>query len=136
MKKLILFLLIACGASIISNKTFAQANNGNIAVTDTMVIKVGAYVIQPNDKLADLLSKVVTIKVDREGKIYAQGEPVERIFVDGEEFYSDSPAIAARMLRADKIELLKIYWRMADQASFTGIDNKVRQKVINVILKK
>lgn len=136
MKKFLLSLYLLLGIILISNKTFAQANNGNIARTDTMTFKASAYVIQPNDKLDDLLKKMLTITIDRDGKIFAQGERIERLFVDGEEFYSDSPATAAHLLRADKVDHIKIYWRLADQDGFTGVDNRARQKVINVIMKK
>ncbi len=136
MKKAFLNLLIICGIALLSNNTFAQANNSTTASTDTLVFKASTYAIQPNDKLDDLLRKMLTITIDRAGKIIAQGDTIQRIFVNGDEFYSDSPATAARTLRADKVELVKIYWRLADQDGFTGIDNRVRQKVINVILKK
>ena len=136
MKKTLLNLSIVVGILLLSKTTFAQANNSTAASTDTLVFKTSAYAIQPNDKLDDLLKKMLTITIDRAGKITAQGDTIQRIFVDGEEFYSDSPATAARALRADKVELVKIYWRLGDQDGFTGIDNRVKQKVINVILKK
>ncbi|WP_100340874.1 hypothetical protein [Mucilaginibacter auburnensis] len=136
MNKLALNLLIISSTLSISNKTFAQANNGTVARTDTAIFKASTYVIQPNDKLDDLLKKMISFTIQRDGKITAQGDTIARIFVDGEEFYSDSPATAAHILRADKVELVKVYWRLADQDAFTGIDNRKRQKVINVILKK
>lgn len=129
------FLLLSC-IMLISTKTFAQGNNGNATTTDTLIYKASAYAIQPNDKLDDLLKRLLLVNFDNKGKIYVQGDLIERLFVDGDEFYSDSPTIAARVLRADKVDVIKIYWRLADQSSFTGIAEKVRQKVINVILKK
>lgn len=137
MKTLFFYLsLCCCFTFTISNKTFAQANNGNATNVDTLIFKAGSYVIQPNDKLEDLLKRLPVIVLDNRGKIFANGEAIDRIFVDGDEFYSDSPVTAARALRADKVDIIKIYWRLADQSSFTGVADKIRQKVINVIMKK
>jgi hypothetical protein len=40
------------------------------------------------------------------------------------------------MLRADKVDKIKIYYRWSDQSSFTGVDDNVKFKTINVIMKK
>ena len=76
------------------------------------------------------------MSVDNKGKIYSQGEAIERILVDGNEFFTEDPAVAANILRADKVDKIKIYYRWSDQSSFTGVDDNVKFKTINVITKK
>lgn len=114
-----------------------QNNNAMIARrTDTLVYKTSAYVVQPNDKLDDLLRRLPGINIDNQGKMLAQGEKVQLLLVDGNEFFSDDPVAAAHVLRADKVDQIKIYWRWGDQAAFTGVEDNVKFKTINVILKK
>lgn len=116
---------------------FGQTNNAVIARrTDTLVYKASAHVIQPNDKLDDLLRRLPGITVDNQGGIYAQGEKLQRLLLDGEEFFSDDPLSAAHVLRADKVDKVTIYWRWGDQAAFTGTEDVIKIKTINVILKK
>ena len=131
----ICFLLLACMV-LISSNTFAQSNIYNTASTDTLIYKASAYVIQPDDKLDNLLTRLPQITIDNKGKLHAQGDTVQSLLVDGAEYFSDDPVSAAHFLRADKVDRIKIYWRWSDQASFTGVEDRSKIKTINVILKK
>jgi len=130
-------LFAQVGAERFGQPTFGQGNNVVIARrTDTLVYKTSAFVIQPNDKLDDLLRRLPGITVDAQGKMFAQGEKLERLLLDGEEFFSDDPVAAAHVLRADVVDKVMIYWRWGDQAAFTGTEDAIKIKTINVILKK
>jgi|GEM_PF-2141363 len=138
------FLLLSCLFAC-CNDLFAQVGaipaiqNNTMMIarrTDTLIYKTSAFVIQPNDKLDDLLRRLPGITVDNQGKIFAQGEKLQRLLLDGEEFFSDDPLSAAHVLRADKVDKVMIYWRWGDQAAFTGTEDNIKIKTINVILKK
>jgi hypothetical protein len=103
---------------------------------DTIEYKASAFVIQPNDKLQALLRKLPGIDIDKDGRIYAQGDTVKKLLVDGEEFFGDDPTLGSRNLRADIVDVIQIYFKISDQAVFTGVEDKVRIKTINVKLKK
>ncbi len=103
---------------------------------DTIQYYAKAFVIQPNDNLEDLLKRLPNVAIDNEGNIYAQGDTVKKILVDNEEFFGDSPALTTRNIRADKAEVIQFYYKISDQGTFTGIEDKIRIKVINIILKK
>lgn len=128
------FLLII--TALISNETSAQVNKLLVGRTDTLIFKAGDYVIQPNDKLNDLLRRIPALTVDNKGKVFAQNEEIERVLVDGAEFFTEDISVAANVLRADKVDKIMIYWRWGDQSAFTGIDDKVKFKTINIIIKK
>ncbi|MFD2145050.1 hypothetical protein [Mucilaginibacter antarcticus] len=53
---------------------------------DTTEFNAKAYVIQPNDRVEDLIKQFPGIEVDKDGKITAQGKTIEKVLVDGEEF--------------------------------------------------
>lgn len=53
---------------------------------DTTEFNAGSYNITPNSKVEDLLKQLPGIQVDKDGKITAQGETVNKVLVDGEEF--------------------------------------------------
>ena len=135
-KSLFTFFLLTGFILVISGKASAQINKASIARNDTLVFQASNYVIQPNDKLNDLLKRIPAITVDNKGKIYAQGDAIERILVDEGEFFTEDPSVATQILRADKVDKIKIYYRWGDQSSFTGVDDNVKFKTINVIMKK
>lgn len=136
MKKSIFISFLLISSIFISSETSAQVKGLLVGRNDTLVFQASNYVIQPNDKLNELLKRIPAMSVDNKGKIYAQDEAIERILVDGNEFFTEDPAIAANIIRADKVDKIKIYYRWSDQSSFTGIDDNIKFKTINVIMKK
>jgi len=103
---------------------------------DTTEFNAKAYVIQPNDKVEDLLKQLPGIQVDKNGKITANGEAVTKVLLDGEEFFGDDPTLVTKNIRADMVEKFQLYDKKSDQAAFTGIDDGVKIKTINVVLKQ
>ncbi len=103
---------------------------------DTIVYKADSFKVQPGATVEDLLKKLPGISVDRSGKITAQGEPVKKILVDGEEFFSDDPTITTRNLQSGMVEELEVFDKKSDQAEFTGIDDGKKTKTINLKLKE
>lgn len=133
-KSIFISFLFSC--ILFSINSSAQSKSASSSRTDTLVFQASNYVIQPNDKLNELLKRIPAISIDNKGKIYAQGDAIERILVDGGEFFTEDPGVAANVIRADKVDKIKIYDRWSDQSSFTGIDDNIKFKTINVIMKK
>ncbi|WP_179415044.1 outer membrane beta-barrel protein [Mucilaginibacter sp. E4BP6] len=102
---------------------------------DTTEYNAKSFVIQPNDKVEDLLKQLPGIQVDKDGKITAQGETVTKVLVDGEEFFGDDPTLVTRNIRADMVDKVQLYDKKSDQATFTGIDDGKTTKTINIKLK-
>ncbi|PWG79564.1 TonB-dependent receptor [Pararcticibacter amylolyticus] len=112
---------------------------GSRAVTmkgDTIEYDARSFVIEPNSKVEDLLTQLPGIQVDQDGKITAQGKEVKKVLVDGEEFFSDDPTLVTRNLRGDMIEKVQVYDKKSGKAAFTGIEDGVRDKTINLKLRE
>ncbi len=103
---------------------------------DTTEYNAKAFVIQPNDKVEDLLRQLPDVHVDKDGKITAQGESVPKVTVDGEEFFGDDPLLVTRNIRADMVDKVQIFNKKSDQATFTGIDDGKTTKTINITLRE
>ena len=102
---------------------------------DTIEFNAKAFVIQPNAKVEDLLKQLPGITVDKDGKITAEGQPVTKVLLDGEEFFGDDPTLVTRNIRADMVDKIQLYDKKSDQAAFTGVDDGKTQKTINVKLR-
>lgn len=103
---------------------------------DTVEFNAGAFKTNPDDVAEDLLKKLPGIEVDRSGNIKAMGEDVNKVYVDGKEFFGNDPKVATRNVPADALDKVQVYDRRSEQAEFTGIDDGTRNKTINLQLKE
>lgn len=103
---------------------------------DTIEYKADSFKVAEGSNVQELLRKMPGFQVDRNGQITAQGQKVEKVLVDGEEFFSDDPAIVTANLRADAIDKVQSFDKKSDQAEFTGIDDGQRSKTVNLVMKE
>jgi hypothetical protein len=114
-----------------------EADQSPIVVKkDTLEYNAASFGAQANEVVEDLLKKLPGIEVDSDGGIKAQGETVNKVFVDGKEFFGTDPKMATRNLPADAINKVQVIDRKSDAAQFTGIDDGEREKAINLTLKE
>ena len=103
---------------------------------DTTEYRADSFRVGPNADVQELLKRLPGIQVNSKGEIKAQGEQVNKVLVDGEEFFSDDPAVVTKNLRADIVDKVQVFDKKSDQAAFTGIDDGVKTKTINLQLKE
>lgn len=103
---------------------------------DTTEYKADSFRVSPNADVQELLRKLPGIQVNSKGEITAQGERVQKVLVDGEEFFSDDPAVVTKNLRADAVDKVQSFDKKSDQAVFTGIDDGQKIKTLNLTLKE
>ena len=103
---------------------------------DTVEYNAGSFKTQANAVVEDLLRKLPGIEVERDGTIKAMGQKVERVLVDGKEFFGKDPKMASKNLPADAVDKVQVFDRKSDAADFTGIDDGNRAKTINIALKE
>jgi len=110
---------------------------GSIRVKgDTTSYRASDFKVDANANVEELLKKLPGIQVDKNGTIKAMGETVEKVLVDGEEFFGDDPGMAVKNLRADAVKEVQVFNKKSDQAEFTGIDDGETKKTINLKLKE
>src|SRR6185295_7373503 len=105
-------------------------------VGDTIQYNAGSFKTQPNANVEDLLKKLPGVKVEKDGTVKAQGEKVQKVLVDGKEFFGNDPKIATKNLPADAVDKVQVYDKLSDQAQMTGFDDGNSEKTINLKLKK
>ncbi len=102
---------------------------------DTTEYKADSFHVQANATVEELLKKLPGIQVDKNGQITAQGQKVQKVLVDGEEFFGDDPTLVTQNIRADMVDKVQVFDKKSDQATFTGIDDGEKTKTINLKLK-
>ncbi|MDR2275462.1 MAG: outer membrane beta-barrel protein [Sphingobacterium sp.] len=103
---------------------------------DTIEYDAGSFETEKNAKLEDLLRRLPGFTVSGDGSITAQGKTVQKVFIDGEEFFGYDPKIAIRNVRADAVDKVQLYEKKSEEAELSGIDDGVRIQTVNVVLKE
>ncbi|MEX2569447.1 MAG: outer membrane beta-barrel protein, partial [Cyclobacteriaceae bacterium] len=101
---------------------------------DTAVFNASAFKTKENAMAEDLIGKLPGITIEN-GQVQAQGEQVQKVLVDGREFFGNDPAIALRNLPADAISSVEVLDQRSDQSRLTGFDDGNYAKTINIITK-
>lgn len=103
---------------------------------DTVEYDAGSFVTEKNAKVEDLLKVLPGMSVDANGAITAQGKTVEKVLVDGEEFFGDDPTLVTRNIRSDMVDKVQVYEKKSEESERTGVDDGERIQTINVQLKE
>ncbi len=102
---------------------------------DTTVYTADSFKVKDGATVEDLLRKMPGFQVGKDGKIKSMGETVKNVLVDGEEFFGNDPGIALKNLQANIVQEVQVYDKKSDQAAFTGVDDGIREKTVNLKLK-
>lgn len=121
-------------------------NAGDVTVTarrapvtinnDTVEFNTENFKTQPNAVVEDLLKKLPGVTVDNDGTVRVNGQRINRVLVNGKEFFTGDPKIATKNLDADAIDKVQVFDKKSDRAEFTGVDDGQSEKAINLKLKK
>lgn len=102
---------------------------------DTVEYNADSYKVQESAVVEDLLKKMPGVEISSEGKITVNGKEVQKILVDGKEFFSDDPKVASKNLPASMVEKLQVLDRKSDMAQMTGFDDGNEETVINLTVR-
>ena len=129
-------VLLESQSTLLNEITVEGERNPMTIKKDTVEYNSAAFQVQPNANVEELLKKLPGVQVDRSGNVQAQGETVNRILVDGKEFFGRDPKMATKNLPASAIDKIQVFDKKSDQAEFTGVDDGQREKTINLTLKE
>jgi len=116
--------------AVIVEQAVPMALNG-----DTIEYNSAAFKVDRNDAVEDLIKQLPGMEVEADGSIKAMGKDVEKVYVDGKEFFGDDPTIATKNLPADAVKKIQVYDKKSDRSEFTGVDDGRRTTSINLKLK-
>ncbi len=100
---------------------------------DTLIYTADSFKVKQNATVEDLLKKLPGIQVDGNGKITSQGKKIDKVLVDGDEFFGSDPTIATRNLGANAVESVQVYEKKNDNPNGSS-DETI--KVMDLILKE
>jgi hypothetical protein len=99
---------------------------------DTTEYNASNYKMNKDADAEQLVRKMPGITVEN-GQVKAQGENVQKVTIDGREFFGDDVSMALRSMPSEVVGRVQVFDRMSDQSFFTGFDDGNSQKAINLI---
>ena len=102
---------------------------------DTTQFNAKAFKTNPDANAQDLLTKMPGVTVGADGKVQAQGENVQRVLVDGKEFFGNDPDAVLKNLPAEMVDKVEVFDQRSEQSRFSGFDDGNTTKTINIVTK-
>lgn len=105
-----------------------------VAKNDTIEMNAAAFKTNPDATAEDLVAKMPGMQVVN-GEVKAQGETVQKVLVDGKEYFGEDAASVLKNMPADMVEKIQVFDQKSDQAIFSGVDDGNTKKAMNIITK-
>lgn len=80
---------------------------------DTLEYLADSFKVRQGAMVEDLLKVMPGIQVNKKGEITAMGEKVEKVLVDGEEFFGDDPTVATQNIQSKVVDKVQVFDKKA-----------------------
>jgi len=107
-----------------------------IVKSDTIGFNAAAFPTRPFASVEDLLKKLPGIVVDKDGNVTLQGKKIDKILIDGKEFFLSDIKTATQNLPAEIVAQVETYDTQSERGKLTGIRDPTGGKTLNIKLKK
>ncbi len=102
---------------------------------DTAVYNADAFKVNRDADAKGLLDKMPGVTSDG-GGVNVQGERVQRVLVDGKEFFGNDPRVALNTIPAEIIDKIQVFDQLSEQSQASGFNDGNTIKTINIITKE
>lgn len=101
---------------------------------DTLEFNAASFKTRPDANLEETLKQLPGVEVDAAGNITVNGKPVQRILVNGKEFFGNDPKIATKNLPKEIINKIQVVDTKTQSQEFTGEEGDSENKTINITI--
>ncbi len=103
---------------------------------DTTEYLADKFQVRDGANVEELFKKLPGFQIDAKGNITAHGQRVDKVMVDGEEFFGDDPTIATQNIAAKAVKKVQVYDNNSEQDKLMGSKTANQGKVVNIQLKE
>ena len=116
--------------------TVTAAGNPIVVKKDTVEFNASAFRVGANAMLKDLLQRMPGMEITDDGKVKFNGEEIDKLTVGGRTFFFNDQSTALNNLPAAVVDKIRVIDRESEETRATGIEDGLREKVLDVALKK
>lgn len=102
---------------------------------DTLTFHTDAFAVRPNAQMEDVLRKYPGVDVDKDGNITVQGQKVDKITLNGKDFFLGDIK-NANSLPAEMIASIETFSTQSERARFSGVKENSETRTLNIKTKK
>ena len=105
-------------------------------VGDKIIYNVDSFTSGTERKLEDVLKKLPGMEVTKDGEVKVEGKQVQKLMVDGKEFFDGDTKLGVKNIPADAIDKVEILRNYNEVGALKGVENNEENVAMNIKLKK
>lgn len=102
---------------------------------DTIVFEAQAFKLNNEQTVEDLLRKIPGLNVDPDGTIKVGNQEIEKVMVDGDDFFEKGYKILTKNMPVDPIDKIELYQNYSNNKHLKGIESSDKV-ALNLTLKE
>lgn len=119
------------------SEVIVRANNTIRVKGDTTEFTADSFKVREGATVEELLKVLPGMSVNSKGEVTAQGKRVDKVLVDGEEFFGADPTIATQNIGAKAVDKVQVFESKSEADQLKGIGaTGDGNKTINIKLKE
>ena len=103
---------------------------------DTIIYDADSFKNGSERKLKDVLEKLPGVEINDAGQIEVEGKAVEKIMVDGKEFFSGDTRLATENIPSNAVDKIEVLRNYSNVGQLSGVQNNQDRVAINIKLKE
>jgi len=103
---------------------------------DTIIYNADSFKNGSERKLEDVLKKLPGVEINAAGEIEVEGKVVEKIMIDGKEFFSGDTKLAAKNIPSNAVDKIQVLRNYSNVNQLSGVQNNQDRVAINIKLKE
>ncbi|MDI9309059.1 MAG: carboxypeptidase-like regulatory domain-containing protein [Limnohabitans sp.] len=103
---------------------------------DTIIYKADAFKNGTERKLEDVLKKLPGVEVTKDGEIQVEGKKVQKVMVEGKDFFDGDTKIATKNIPADALDKIQVLRNYNEVSNLKGLENNEENVALNIKLKE
>ncbi len=103
---------------------------------DTIVYNADSFTNGSERKLGDVLKKLPGVEINDDGEIEVEGKTVNKVMVEGKDFFDGDSKLAVKNIPADAIDKIEVLRNYNEVDQMRGLGNDGDNVAINIKLKE
>ena len=103
---------------------------------DTIIYNSDSFTNGTEKKLEDVLKKLPGVSVNKDGEIEVEGKKVQKVMVEGKDFFDGDTKIATKNIPADALDKIQVLRNYNEVSNLKGLENNEDNVAINIKLKE
>lgn len=102
---------------------------------DTIVYNADSFKSGTERKLEDILKKLPGVEVNADGEIEVEGKKVNKLMVEGKDFFDGDTKLGVKNIPADAIDKIQVLRNYNENSILKGVENNQDNVAMNIKLK-